>query len=57
MHLLNKRKPTGLRPLQPESQPKRVAPLDESLWKKVGGGDYPPPHSNDRHDPPGKHHH
>ncbi|WP_330819733.1 RaxX family RiPP [Xanthomonas translucens] len=56
MHLLNKRKPTGLRPLQTESQPKRVAPLNEALWKKVGGGDYAPPSSNGRHDPPGHHH-
>ncbi|UKE46289.1 MULTISPECIES: RaxX family RiPP [Xanthomonas translucens group] len=53
MHLLNKRKPTGLRPLQPESQRKRVAPLDEALWKKVGGGDYPPSGPNGKHNPPG----
>ncbi|XUP38289.1 RaxX family RiPP (plasmid) [Xanthomonas axonopodis pv. vasculorum] len=29
----------------------RLEPLDQRLWKHVGGGDYPPSGANDRHDP------
>ncbi|AZR22087.1 hypothetical protein FQJ95_09445 [Xanthomonas vasicola] len=29
----------------------RLEPLDQRLWKHVGGGDYPPPGANDHHDP------
>ncbi|WP_220124305.1 RaxX family RiPP, partial [Xanthomonas oryzae] len=30
----------------------RPEPLDQRLWKHVGGGDYPPPGANPKHDPP-----
>lgn len=29
----------------------RLEPLDQHLWKHVGGGDYPPSGPNNGHDP------
>ncbi|HHZ22968.1 TPA: hypothetical protein HH295_09245 [Xanthomonas vasicola pv. zeae] len=53
MELLKKSPSNGVGSLQRSAGAKgRLEPLDQRLWKHVGGGDYAPPGSNDRHDPP-----
>ncbi|MEC5078582.1 RaxX family RiPP [Xanthomonas oryzae pv. oryzicola] len=51
---LSKKSPTkGAASLQrPAGAKGRPEPLDQRLWKHVGGGDYPPSGPNTKHDPP-----
>ncbi|KPL49247.1 hypothetical protein XAXN_08715 [Xanthomonas axonopodis] len=55
MNLSKKTPSNGAGSLQRSAGAKgRLEPLDQRLWKHVGGGDYPPSAANDRHDPPKK---
>ncbi|MCC4631935.1 RaxX family RiPP [Xanthomonas dyei] len=52
MNLSNQAKANGAVSLRQTAASKgRIEPLDKSLWKHVGGGDYPPAGPNTRHDP------
>jgi hypothetical protein len=55
---LSKKSPTnGTQSLQrPAGAKGRPEPLDQRLWKHVGGGDYPPPNANTKHDQPPPNH-
>ncbi|WP_019302041.1 RaxX family RiPP [Xanthomonas oryzae] len=50
---LSKKSPTkGAASLQRSAGAKgRPEPLDQRLWKHVGGGDYPPAGPSTKHDP------